>query len=156
MGSVSRCLRGAIISPEFLIFVAVVYLVLNPPSVVDRLAAVVAGGPAAVKYIALLPSCIFVWCIAEAKSILLPSEDTKALLQRWPRFPDLKARVITGLIYQAIFAIGAFVAWIYSPTLNIPLAFVLAIMGVFGSVVGASTLFLASVAVRAITKRACT
>lgn len=155
MGRVSRCIRGAIISPEFLIFVAAVYLVLNPPSVVARLAAVVAGGPAAVKYIALLPSCIFVWCLAEGRSILLPSEDTKALLQRWPRFPDLIARVITGLIYEAIFAVTAFVAWIYSPTLSIPSAFVVATMGVVGSVVGASTFFLASVTVRTITKRAC-
>jgi hypothetical protein len=156
MSSVSSCLRGAIISPEFLVFIAAVYLVINPPSAIAGLAAMVASGPTAVKYISLLPSCIFVWCLAEGRSILLPSEDTKALLQRWSRFSDLKARVITGLIYEAIFAVGAFVAWIYSPNLSIPLAFVVATMGVVGSVVGASTFFLASITVRTITKHACT
>lgn len=156
MGNVSRRLREAIISPEFLVVIVAVYLVLNPPAVVTTLATVVAGGPAAVKYLALLPSGTFVWCIAEARSILLPSEDTKALLQRWPRFPDLKARVIMGLVFEAVFALAAFVAWVYSPTLSVPLAFVVATMGVVGSIVGASTFFLASVTVRAITKRACT
>lgn len=156
MGNVPRRLRGAIVAPEFLVVVVAVYLILKPPSVVTVLAAVVAGGPAAVKYLALLPSGIFFWCIAEARSILLPPEDTKALLQRWPRFSELKARVITGLVFEAVFAIVAFIAWVYSPTLSRPLAFVVATMGVVGSVVGASTFFLASVTVRAITKRACT
>jgi hypothetical protein len=155
MVNILRCLRGAIVSPEFLVFVVAIYLVLNPPAVLARLAIAVAGGPAAVKYLALLPSGIFVWCVAEARSILLPSEDTKALLQKWSRFPDLKARVITGLVFEATFTLSAFIAWVYSPTLSVTLAFIVAAMGVVGSVVGASTFFLASVTVRSITKRAC-
>lgn len=154
MASVARGLRGVFISPEITVLLALVYLTLNPPSFVTQLARVMAHGPEAVKYIAILPACIFVWSLAEAKNILLPGEDTKAVLVNWPRYADLRVRVVTGLCYEALFTTISFIAWVYSPQLSNPFCLVAAVMGVIGGIVSGGTFFLGSVMVRSIVKRA--
>lgn len=154
MGNVKNALRGLIVSPEMLVVVTAAYLVIDTPNLFTRVSNAIATGPDAVKYLALLPAGVLAWSVTEAKSILLPREDTKALLQNWPRYPDLKARVGIGLGFQLLFALATFCAWVYSPTFENPKSFVVAGMSVVGSLVCSASFLMASIAARGITKRA--
>lgn len=154
MASVMSIVRSVLVSPEMLIITIAAYLILDTPDFMARIAIALAEGPDAVRYIALIPAAVFVWSIAEAKSILLPGEDTKALLQNWSRYPDLKGRVAIGLCFQFIFAFAALSMWVYSPKLDDPKSFVVAGMSVIGCLVCGSTFLMAAIAARGMTKRA--
>lgn len=154
MGSLASALRGAIISPEMLVVSVTAYLVINTPASLAHISRAIAAGPEAVKYLALAPVGIAVWCVAESKAVLLPTEDRKAMLQAWPRYPDLKYRIAVGLCFQALFALAAFSAWVYSPTFANPKSLIVASMGVFGSLFVGATFLMASIYVRGVTKRA--
>ncbi|WP_065089111.1 hypothetical protein [Acidihalobacter prosperus] len=156
MASIKSTLRWVFVSPEMLIIAVAAYLIINTPDSIRRISSAFAAGPDAVKYLALLPAAIFGWSITEAKSILLPAEDTKALLQNWPRYPDLKGRVAIGLCFQLLFALAAFSVWVYSPKFDDPKSFVVAVLSVAGSLISGSTFLMASIAVRGTTKRGST
>ena len=154
MVSIFWRIRGTLISPEMVVILIAAYLLMNTPKIVLRTATVIAAGPEAVKYIALLPAGVLVWCLSEAKSILLPSEDTKAILLNWPRYINLKFRVTSGLIFQLLFALASFSAWAYSPTFSAPKSLIIAVMSVIGSLICSATFFFASISIREILKRA--
>ena len=156
MTSVKSALRGLFVSPEMLIIAVAIYLITDMPRSIAQISNAIAEGSDAVKYLALLPAAILVWSINEAKSILLPDEDKKALLQHWPRYPDLKSRVAVGLCFQLFFALATFSAWIYSPKFDDPRSFAVATMSVAGCLVGGATFLIASIAVRGIAKRGST
>jgi len=154
MASIASHARGAVFSPEMVVLLTAIYLFVDDPDIVSRSASIVAAGPEAIKFVALVPAAVLVWCISEAKSILLPEEDIKAILIQWPRYSELKSRVVSGLFFQLLFAIGSFLAWAYSPTFSSSRGFSVMCMSVMGSFVGASTFFLAAVTLRGIMKRA--
>lgn len=157
MASFRKTLYGIFVSPEFIVVLAIVWLTLYPPNIVVGFAeATTVSGPDAVKYVALLPVGIFVWCLAEAKGILFPVEDTKAILVDWPRYADLRVRVLTGLGYLALFTVVSFTAWAYSSHFRNSTCAVAMIVAVVGSLVSGCTFFLASIFVRSIVKRAST
>lgn len=153
MARVLGRLRGAVISPEMVVAIAAAYMLVYTPEIMVKAANVVSKAPEAVKYMALLPAGVLVWSISEAKSILLPGEDRRALLVKWPRYGDLRDRVIIGLLFQCVFTAASFMGWVYSPSLVIPKSLVLVSMGVIGSAICAATLLLASLTVRGILKR---
>jgi len=156
MANVASHLRGAFVSPEMIVIAVALYMLVDTPEMVVRTANAIAAGPDVVKYIALLPAGVLIWSIPEAKSILLPGEDTKALLLNWPRYSYLKSRVVTGLVFQLLFATVAFFAWAYSPSFSVPKSFVAASMSVIGSLICGATFVLASITVRGIVKRVST
>lgn len=156
MTSIKSTLHGVFVSPEMLIIAVATYLVIDTPDSIRRISIGIAAGPDVVKYLALLPAAILVWSITEAKSILLPGEDKKALLQNWPRYPDLKGRVAIGLCFQFLFALAAFSVWIYSPKFDDPKSFVVAGMSLVGCLVSGSTFLMASITARGMTKRGST
>lgn len=86
-------------------------------------------------------------------TILFPPDDTKGILQNWPRFKDLKATVLIGLVYQIAFTITGLVTWLYKPEIDTKLSIVLITVAICGALSGAVTFFLASLMAREITKK---
>lgn len=153
MSSLVDIFRRLVIAPEFVVVLVAAFFVYLEPEWVIAVSELLGSAPDGVKYIAIVPVGLFIWCIRQSRQILFPSEDVKGILQEWPRFSTLKTRVLLGVFYQVLFSISGVGAWLASPNLSSPTAVVFLAMAIIGSFVGAVTFYLASIMVREITKR---
>lgn len=140
-------------SPEFVVASLAILALQVEPVWLSQVSKVFASAPDGVKYIALVPVGIALWCVQQSRIILFPQEDTKGLLQEWPKFIELKTRVLIGLIYQGVFSILGITAWFIAPKLDSGTSTVVMGMAVVGSLTGAVTFYLASLMATEITKR---
>ncbi len=146
-------IRRTIVSPEFLIALIALWIFTVEPAWLIEVAKVLSTAPDGVKYLSLVPVAVAVWCLQQSKIILFPSEDTKGLIQEWPKFKKLKERVFIGLTYQAIFCTLGIGAWVVSPSLNNGIAIIIIGMSIMGALFGAVTFYLATIMASEITKR---
>jgi len=154
MNKCVMAVKAALISPEMLVVLMALFWLLNVPEFLSSATDAASTAPQAVKYVSLIPAGVLVWSITEAKSILFPAEDAKGVLVSWPRYGELRQRVVIGLLFNLTFAVMATFLWVAPSYLSEPREVILTGMSILGSVVCASTLLTASLTVRAIAKNA--
>ena len=145
--------RRVIISPEFLVMILAILFLVSEPRWLDGITEVLSGAPEGVKYLSLITVAVAIWCLQQSKAILVPSEDSKGILQQWPKFQSLKKRVFIGLFFQAVFCALGIGAWIASPSLSNGSAVIVMGMSIVGALFGAATFYLAGIMAAEITKR---
>jgi len=145
--------RRLIISPEFVVILVATSLICTEPAWLIEISNKLHSVPDGVRYIAIIPVGVFVWCIQQSRVILFPAEDTKGILLEWPKFNALKNRVLLGILFQLVFSISSLGAWFMSPSFDNPTAVVVLVMAIVGSLVCAGTFYLASMVASEITKK---
>lgn len=145
--------RRFVVSPEFLVAVSAVLVIKEEPAWVTDVSKLLVGAPDGVKYLSLAPVAVSVWCLRQSRIILFPSEDSKGILQEWPKFQRLKERVFIGLAYQAIYCSLGIATWIRSPSLSNGNSVAVMAMSIIGSLIGAVTFYLSGIMASEITKR---
>ncbi|GEM_PF-4193087 len=153
MSSIFDIIRRTVISPEFLVTIFAILIIILKPNFLLLISKALSEAPDGVKYIALVPVGITFWCLKQSKTILFPSEDAQGLLQNWPNFRYLKTRVLIGIVYQGFFCVSGVLVWITVPKFDNYWSVVVIGMAIIGSVVGAATFYLASLNVAEMTKR---
>jgi hypothetical protein len=111
-------LRRIFVSPEFLVVALGLWVMYEEPQWLTGVSNALSTAPDGVKYLALVPVAIATWCIQQTKYILFPSEDSKGILQEWPKFRKLKERILIGLAYQVCFCALGISAWVVSVFVN--------------------------------------
>lgn len=154
MKALARSLYYVAISPQTFVIIVVLFLVMARPDWVMSLSGAISDIHDAAKYVAFVPVAIFAWCWKNGQGILFPPEDIRGIILEWPRFPELKARVFIGLLFQVLFAISSVIAWFMSPSLAHPYSMIVVAGAIVGGAIGAWTFYMAAIATREITKRA--
>jgi len=145
--------RRIVISPEFLVVALALWVMYEEPQWLTGVSNALSAAPDGVKYLAVVPVAVAAWCIQQSRAILFPPEDSKGLLQEWPKFKKLKERVLIGLAYQVVFCTLGIGAWVVSPNLSNGTSIIVMAMAIVGSLFGAITFFLAGIMASEITKR---
>ena len=102
------------------------------------------------KYLALITVAILIWSLKQSYIILFPKEDTKKLLQSWPKYFLLKDRIFIGIAFQLFFCISA-ISYLITPVDQSPLILIaLFPTSLIGSPLGAATLFLSTITINEI------
>lgn len=122
------------------------------PDQIDNLLSYIQLSNDQLTFLSLIPIGIFVWTTKISRIILLPNEDTKAIIQKWPDSYKLKIRVLIGLFCQLTIVISNIVLWLsISDDISPKILYAICVLNI-SSLVGAVTLYFASITVSEISK----
>ena len=139
-GAFLRCL---FISPELLVIIAGAACIQWLPGPFEHIAHRIATNGDILRYLGLLAAALVAYDVTVAKSILLPEDDNRNVLQNWDRFPDLKMCVWGGLIYALLFAAIGVIASLLDWAKPTPFHAVSLCVAIVGGLVTAGTFLLA-------------
>jgi hypothetical protein len=118
------------------------------PSTFENIAHRIATNGEMLRYLGLLAAALLTYDVKVAKSILLPEDDDRNLLQKWDRFGDLKICVWVGMIYDLLFAGLGLIDSLFDWTKPTAFHAVALCVAIAGGIITSGTLILAEIDLR--------
>jgi hypothetical protein len=133
------------ISFEFLVLVICVLALLFWFEGIRVISSKIPDDAEVLKHFALLPSAFLGWVFIEAKKLLFPEHDKKAILHDWPDYWQLKVYFNVGLLYAFLFAVIGLVVWVLGFKINEPMGFALLLTSIIGGLIVVVSVYMAKI-----------
>lgn len=145
MKMLSTILRYVFVSPEFLVLISGIALLMFCPSWFLWLSQRIGHQAELLKYFGLLSAGLVVYDSKTAKDILFPNADKKTILQNWPFYWKLKCGVAVGFLYGTAFAVAGLGSLLFDWQSPAPVHSAMLITSVIGALTVSATLYLAQI-----------